>query len=95
MFTYFLLFRLLNRYEKLYTLFSVLAFFSFQTWIFRDNNTASLTQKLSKNDKSLFKFDVVKIDWSTYFKIYMIGIRTYIIKDPIDTLDKGVKHRKK
>lgn len=85
----------MNKCDKLFKAIDVLKYFTLNSWIFQDNNIASLLDRLSEQDKSLFEFDTAKIKWNTYVKSYMIGIRTYIIKDPIETIPEGLKHRKK
>lgn len=85
----------MEKFNKIHKAVGVLTYFTLNSWIFHDNNTTTLIDGLSKQDKSLFMFDAAKIDWDTYMKKYMIGIRTYIIKDPIETIPEGLKHRKK
>lgn len=91
----FSIFRLVDKFQKFHKIISELAYFTMNSWTFHDDNTTSLINRLSKQDKVLFEFDAAKIDWNSYMKKYMIGIRTYIIKDPIETLPEGLKHRQK
>lgn len=50
---------------------------------------------MSKLDQSLFRFDVAKLDWNEYFKKHVLGIRLYIIKDPMDTVPEAQKRNTK
>lgn len=73
----------------------VISYFSLKSWKFNDNNTRSLIQKLSKLDQTLFSFDLNKLSWDEYFKKHVLGIRMYIIKDPLETLPEGRKRNQK
>lgn len=85
-------YRLMDGYKKMHKFVEVISYFSLQSWTFRDNNTRSLLKKMSKQDKSLFHFDIAKLDWNDYFHRHVRGIRNYIIHDSIDTLPEGRKH---
>lgn len=85
----------MDGYRKLHKFTNVISYFSLQSWKFHDNNTKSLVKKLSKVDRELFKFDVAKLDWNEYFLSYVIGIRVFIFKDPLETLPEAEKHYKR
>jgi len=87
--------KLMDGYRKLHKFAEVISYFSLQSWTFHDENTRSLVSKLSNQDKSLFHFDVSKLDWNEYFKKHVVGIRMYIVKDPMVTLPQGIQHSKK
>lgn len=87
--------RLMAGYKKMHKFSSVISYFSLQSWLFRDSNTRSLVQKLSKLDQSLFNFDIAQLDWNDYFIKHVRGIRLYILKDPIESLPKAIKHTKR
>jgi len=87
--------QLMDGYKKMHKFSSVISSFSLKSWVFRDNNTRSLVQKLSKLDRTLFNFDISKLNWDSYFERHVVGIRTYIVKDPIETLPEGFKHSRK
>lgn len=82
----------MDGYRKLHKFVDVISYFSMQSWTFRDNNTRSLLTKMSKHDKSLFRFDIAKLDWDEYFKRHVRGIRNYIIHDSEKTIPEGKKH---
>lgn len=83
------------QYKKLHTFSNVISYFSLRSWTFNDGNTRSLISRLSKLDKSLFNFDVSKLNWDEYFEIHMIGIRVHILKDPLETLPEARRHMKR
>lgn len=85
----------MDGYRKIHKFSEVISYFSLKSWTFNDNNTRSLTQKLSKLDQTLFRFDLTKLNWNEYFKKHVIGIRMYIIKDQLETLSEGRKWNQK
>lgn len=65
----------------------VLAYFLTNGWKFEDQNTVTLFDNLSQDDKQIFNFDVRDIDWTEYILIWCLGLRKYVIKDGLtDTL---------
>lgn len=85
----------MDGYKKMHKFINVITYFSLKSWIFRDNNTRSLTKKLSKLDQSLFQMDMAQLNWDEYFKDHVMGLRLYIIKDPIETMPEAIKRTKK
>ncbi|XP_015117036.1 putative fatty acyl-CoA reductase CG5065 [Diachasma alloeum] len=62
-------------------------FFSFNEWQFRGENMQQLIRTLKTSDScSKFNVDIATLDWDTYFRAYILGIREYILKDCPDTL---------
>ncbi|KAL3270934.1 hypothetical protein HHI36_021439 [Cryptolaemus montrouzieri] len=83
--------RLLSVYKKVHKLSDVLGFFCNRQWSFTDDNVVKLWNKLSEEEKKLFSFDIASLDWWKYYKNYMIGLRKYIMKESIDTLESARK----
>ncbi|XP_050422291.1 fatty acyl-CoA reductase wat-like [Adelges cooleyi] len=87
--------RLVDAYKKIHKFVDVISFFSLKSWTFYDTNTRNLISAMSDQDKTLFDFDVAKIDWDDYFKYHIRGIRCFIFKDPLDTVPEGTVHYRK
>ncbi|XP_025194170.1 fatty acyl-CoA reductase wat-like [Melanaphis sacchari] len=87
--------QLIEGYKKIHKFTAVISYFSLHSWTFHDDNTKSLIKKLSKLDQSLFKFDISKLSWNEYFKKHVMGIRLYIVKEPMDTLPEAMKRNTK
>lgn len=87
--------KLMNGYRKVHKFVEIISYFSLQSWMFHDNNTRSLLNRMSKLDRSLFNFDMAKLNWDKYFERHVSGIRLYIIHDSVDTLPEGLNHMKK
>ncbi|CAI6349030.1 unnamed protein product [Macrosiphum euphorbiae] len=83
--------QLMDGYKKIHKFSEVIAYFALMSWTFHDDNTKSLIKKLSKLDQFLFRFDVTKLDWSEYFKKHVVGIRLYILKDPLETVPEALR----
>ncbi|XP_066593573.1 putative fatty acyl-CoA reductase CG5065 [Prorops nasuta] len=69
-----------------------LEYFSTQQWNFRDDNVRRLGEQLSPEDRQTFMFDVNQIDWPSYLENYILGIRTFIMKESPDTLPAARSH---
>lgn len=50
---------------------------------------------LSERDKQIFKFNLDDLDWKTYFKHHIYGIRLYIVKDKEETIPYAIRKRRK
>uniref|UniRef100_A0A2S2PQ81 Fatty acyl-CoA reductase 1 n=1 Tax=Schizaphis graminum TaxID=13262 RepID=A0A2S2PQ81_SCHGA len=86
---------LMEGYRKMHKFADVIYYFSLKPWTFNDNNTRYLIQKVSKLDQTLFRFDLTKLSWDEYFKKHVLGIRKYILKDPLETIPEGKKKNQK
>lgn len=81
--------RMLKVYKRIHKFMDVLDYFSTREWKFSNDNVKMLANKLSDKDRQQFPCDILQIDWDYYFRTYMLGIRVYLIKDPLDTLPQA------
>lgn len=89
----FLFDRLKKAYTKISKFSEVLSYFSTKEWKFYNNNVQNLYKELNEADKHIFDFDMSGVEWNEYFNTYVRGIRTYLLKDPIETVPQGItKH---
>ncbi|XP_015189578.1 PREDICTED: putative fatty acyl-CoA reductase CG8306 [Polistes dominula] len=58
-------------------------------WEFTNDNVLKLWDKLSVVDKSHFFFNVADIDWECFTNNFVRGIRVFVYKDPMDTLEES------
>lgn len=56
-------------------------------------NEVILFNRMTDDDKKLFPSDTRNIDLLAFLPAFFIGLRLYVIKDPIDTLDESLKKR--
>lgn len=62
-------------------------FFAMHEWDFNIPNVKCLLNEIQlTEDGQEFQCDVKKLDWDSYLKDYVIGIRKYILKDTDATL---------
>ncbi|XP_015189305.1 PREDICTED: putative fatty acyl-CoA reductase CG5065 [Polistes dominula] len=80
---------LLNVYRKIEKFKHVMSFFSMNEWEFTNDNVLKLWDKLSIFDKSNFFFNVADIDWKCFFITYIRGLRVFLGKDPMDTVEES------
>lgn len=72
-----------NQLTKLY---GSLEHFTTHQWRFTDDNVRYLLTCMSKKDREIFQFDVTEINWDTYLKNSVIGIRKFLLKQSDESL---------
>lgn len=82
------MFRLSKRYR---VAIESLAYFASQQWSFETKNFQQLSQisRDTQSDAYEFNFDMTKFDWESYIKTYVLGIRTFILKDDLSSLPEA------
>lgn len=75
-----------SAYQKIHKFANVIAYFATNKWDFRDGNTQTLWSKLNINEQKLFNFDMRSLDWDTFFKHNVNGVRTYLFQDDPKTI---------
>ncbi len=67
------------------------AFFALHEWNFETGNLKEIIQaaKLTQIDANEFNCDISKMDWDNYVEKYMLGIRQYVLKDDISSLESA------
>lgn len=77
-------------YFKVWKMIETLHFFTTRGWHFEANAMPELFNKLTKEDKKSFNFDVRQVDWNSYLFDYVMGIKKYILKEQEDDLEKAI-----
>ncbi|XP_011688428.1 PREDICTED: fatty acyl-CoA reductase 1-like [Wasmannia auropunctata] len=80
---------LLNAYKKIHKFSSVISYFSSKEWRFSNDAVVKLWSRVSLADRQIFNFDIDNLNWESYLKHMIPGLRLYIAKDPLETIDKG------
>lgn len=70
----------------------VIAYFSSQEWNFHSDANQALCKKLNTLDRQKFDFDLNNLDWENYMHYHVRGLRLFILKDPMDTIEEGKIH---
>ncbi|XP_046837373.1 fatty acyl-CoA reductase wat-like isoform X1 [Vespa crabro] len=81
--------RLLKMYKKIDTLSKLFQYFTTTKLNFTNKRWNELLSKLTTEDRELFFCDIKDINWDKYFENYILGIRMYVLKDPIETLPQA------
>ncbi|XP_053986197.1 fatty acyl-CoA reductase wat-like [Hylaeus volcanicus] len=81
--------RMLNIYKKIHKFMNVLNYFTTRQWKFTNENFKQVLAKMSPDDSHNFNCDITEVDWDLYFRSYIRGIRVYLIKDPIESLEQA------
>ncbi|KAL2719271.1 fatty acyl-CoA reductase wat-like isoform X2, partial [Vespula squamosa] len=81
--------RLMKLYNKFHELSYLSGNFTTVQWKFTNERWNELERKLTTKDRKLFFFDIKDVVWDTYFRTYILGIRTYLLKDPIETFPQA------
>ncbi|XP_058816569.1 putative fatty acyl-CoA reductase CG5065 isoform X2 [Topomyia yanbarensis] len=65
-------------------------FFAMHEWTFRIPNLTRLTHKVRHaRDGNEFSMDMSDMSWDSYIEKYMLGIRTFVLKDSLDSMEKA------
>lgn len=65
-------------------------------WNFDTGNVMDLLKEVgSTKDGAEFNFDISSMNWDDYIKSYMFGIRKYVLKDNLDSMENAKKTVKK
>ncbi|XP_071632062.1 putative fatty acyl-CoA reductase CG5065 isoform X2 [Temnothorax longispinosus] len=65
-------------------------FFAMNEWKFYSGNMTKLVKFVrASEDCDKFDVDIRNVDWDMYLHQYMLGIRKYILKDNLDTLNNA------
>lgn len=73
-------------YKKIHKFSDVIQYFCTHDWEFKNTNVVQLWEKLDENDRKAFPFSIKTVLWIQFFKIYLIGLREYLMKDPLETV---------
>jgi len=85
----------MKAYKKINKFSTVISFFSSKQWRFSNDAVVKLWNRMTLADRQIFNFDMDNLEWESYLKHMIPGMRVYIMKDPLDTLDKGREKYKK
>lgn len=82
-------------YKKIHKFSDVIAYFATREWRFGNGNVRAMWQRLNSKDQETFFFDISSLDWDSYFRNYVLGMRQHMFKEDLNNLeDARAKHRK-
>lgn len=77
---------MLKLYQRIHKLSELTTFFSTRQWIFHNDNTKKLLDKMDNKDKDIFCFDINSVQWDIFFFNIIKALRFYILKEPMSSL---------
>lgn len=86
-----LVLRIVDGYKRLHELQERASPYFLKQWYVSNDNAQKLLKRMSFKDRELFNFDVLTINWETYFSSFARGLRVYVMRDPMSTLAEGKK----
>lgn len=68
-------------------------YFAMHEWNFETKNLRRINRaaKETQLDANEFNFDITNMDWDSYMEKYMMGIRTFVLKDDPSSLPQARK----
>ncbi|XP_055382887.1 putative fatty acyl-CoA reductase CG5065 [Condylostylus longicornis] len=85
---------LVNIQRKISMGLEMLQYYTMKTWVFKNERLEKLQLKLNSRDQEKFECFLDQVCWENFIRSYMLGIRRYILKEPMDNIPKCKKiHR--
>ncbi|XP_015125301.1 fatty acyl-CoA reductase wat isoform X1 [Diachasma alloeum] len=76
---------------KIFKYLSVVQEFTMRNWTYKTDNVQQLWNRLDAKDKQNFKFSLKEFDWRNYFRNYLMGVKIYLFKEDLSTLEASRK----
>ena len=87
---------LVRIFQKFDQAAAVLRAFTSKQWHFDYDNKLFLFRELmSDEDRRLFDFDIKSLNWKEFSYDYVLGVRKFMLKEPMDSLDRARANLKK
>ncbi|XP_032686153.1 putative fatty acyl-CoA reductase CG5065 [Odontomachus brunneus] len=82
-----------QRIWKLYEMFhkyqNAVNYFKLHSWTHSEDNIQAMWRSMNKNDQFLFDFNMKGFDWQKYLEDHFKGVRLYLLKDDLSTLEES------
>ncbi|KAH8353833.1 hypothetical protein KR084_005275 [Drosophila pseudotakahashii] len=85
--------RLVKIYQKIHKNLAILGPFACKSWHFDMDNTDNLRQLMSEEDRRIYYFDMISLNWTEYFLQALRGMRQFLGNEAPtpESLAKGMK----
>ncbi|XP_028048936.2 LOW QUALITY PROTEIN: fatty acyl-CoA reductase wat [Monomorium pharaonis] len=80
---------LMKANRKINSFLSIISYFSSREWRFNNDSVVKLWNRMNRADRKIFNFDIDHLNWESYLKHIIPGVRVYLMKDPMETLEQG------
>ncbi|XP_004518286.1 putative fatty acyl-CoA reductase CG5065 [Ceratitis capitata] len=77
--------------KKISTGLKLLQYYTTKDWDFRNEKFQRLSDNLNQIDQDIFDTSVSQVNWEQYIRGYIIGMRTYILGESVETIPKAKK----
>ncbi|XP_073978514.1 putative fatty acyl-CoA reductase CG5065 isoform X1 [Rhodnius prolixus] len=77
-------------YKNFRELNNTISYFTTKTWNFTYNNTVELWNDLGDEDRVLFNFDMISINWSNCITNFYKGIKKYLFKENMENINSAL-----
>ena len=82
-------------YSKIHKASKAITHFALHKWNFTDDNVQALWDRLSEEDRQLFKFNMIGFDWTKYLIDCYKGMRLYLFNEDDSSLENSrIKYRR-
>lgn len=78
---------LVRLHTNVWSSLKLLEKFIFTEWKFNSDKTKALIKSMSDADKLEYNIDITDLDWEVYFDDLVLGVRKYLNKEDISTLE--------
>lgn len=85
------LYSLVHVQKKISTGLKLLQYYTTKDWDFRNEKFQRLSDNLNQIDQDVFDTSVSQVNWEQYIRGYIIGMRTYILGESVETIPKAKK----
>ncbi|XP_005180106.1 fatty acyl-CoA reductase wat [Musca domestica] len=83
--------RMTKAYKKIHKQCNLLRYFLQNNFTFDTTNTQNLWKIMTVDDRRIYNFDMVALDWSKYFYNSLFGLRRFLAKEDPSTIPQAKK----
>lgn len=70
----------------------ILQYYTTKRWEFKNDRSKALFARMTTEDKKTFFFDLTIVDWHLYIHNYILGVRQYLLNEPLSNLPQARKN---
>lgn len=70
----------------------ILQYYTTKRWEFKNDHSKDLFARMTPKDQKTFFFDCSQVDWHLYIHNYILGVRKYLLNEPLSNLPQARKN---
>ncbi|XP_037955085.1 putative fatty acyl-CoA reductase CG5065 [Teleopsis dalmanni] len=78
--------------KKISTGLKLLQYYTTKNWDFKNEKFQKLNAKLNSTDQKIFDVSASQVNWEQYIRIYILGMRKFILKEGDETIPNAKKN---